>query len=363
MAYRNIGIYRDSETIRYHLDHFTQHTPNQWAVADDLGHFLNSENPVNIGFLHLPFPFSADTQNKLDTLRNKCDHVFVIGSELHNVTCDFIRANDYNNITYYLCGRLNFELVNASVGEYYDWFETSRYFYKTYLPEILGRIKHQQPKPAGFDILLGRKKLHRDQVFNFVKNNLRVEDYVMTYFNEHQISFDTGHDQWRWEETGLRFIDTPKWTVDRVEYFGHRMSLSQVIPIEIYNQTNYSVIAETNFNKNYSFYTEKTSKPIIARRLFVMFGGQHYLRNLRELGFQTFGSVIDESYDDIENDIARWQAACEQVKYLCQQDSAEILAKIQPVVDHNFNVMMNTDWHLNFVRDLESRVDKLVQQI
>ena len=362
MSYRNIGIYRDSETIRYHLDHFTHHTPNEWAVYDDLGHFLNSDNPVNLAFLHLPFPFTLDTQAKLDQLREKCDHVFAVGSELHNVTCDFIKRNDYANITYYICGQLNFDLEHASIGHYYDWFDTSRYFYKTYLPEILTRIKHSEPKSAGFDILLGRKKLHRDQVYKFVKNNLRIEEYVMTYFNEYQISFDTGHDQWRWEEPGLRFIDTPKWTVDRVEYFGHRMSLSQIIPIGIYNQTNYSVIAETNYNKDYSFYTEKTSKPIIARRLFVMFGGQYYLRNLRKLGFKTFDNVIDESYDEIDNDIIRWAEACKQIQYLCQQDPAEILKKIQPIVDHNFNVMMTTDWHLDFVKDLELKVDKILQQ-
>jgi hypothetical protein len=77
------------------------------------------------------------------------------------------------------------------------------------------------------------------------------------------------------------------------------MSLSQVIPLSIYNQTAYSVVAETNYDNNYIFNTEKIVKPILARRLFLVVSGQHYLRNLRSLGFKTFDGIIDETYDTI----------------------------------------------------------------
>lgn len=362
MAYRNIGIYRGSDTIRYHLGLFKTHTPNEWCVYDDLGHFLNSEHPANIGFVHFPYPFDSTVKQLLDCLRNRCDHVFVIVSELHNVTCEFIQQNDHANVSYYICGQLNFSLEHAEVHEFYDWFETSSHFYKNYLPEILGRIRHTEVKLESFDILLGRKKLHRDTVYNFVKENLRPEQYLMTYFNRHDTDFDSGTNMWSWEQPGLKFVDTPKWTVDRIEYFGHRMSLSQVIPIDIYNRSNYSVIAETNYDNSYSFFTEKTAKPIIARRLFIMFAGQYYLRNLRNLGFQTFDGIIDESYDKEPDNNFRWQAACEQLRLLSKQDPEKILKKIQPVVDHNFNIMMTTDWMHSYITQLEADVDKILQR-
>lgn len=360
MSFRNIGVYRDSETIRYHLDHFKTHTPNEWAVYSDLGHFMNSGHPINLAFVHLPYPFTADTQTKLDQLRAFSDHVFVIGSELHDVTVNFIKSNDYSNITFYICGKLNFELEHARIGEYYDWFETSRHFYRDYLPEVLQRLVGDQ-SPA-FDILLGRKKPHRDFVYNYATAHLPVEQRTMTYFNEHQIDFSANETCWSWEQPGLRFINTPKWTVDMVDYFGHRMSLSQVIPIGIYNQTSYTVVAETNYSNDYSFYTEKTAKPIIAKRLFIMFAGRHYLRNLRELGFQTFDGIIDESYDSIADNQQRWAAACEQISWLLKQDTREILAKVKPRVDHNFTVMMERGWLLDYVSDLELKVEQIVQQ-
>jgi hypothetical protein len=360
MAFRNIGVFRDnSGTIKYYLDLFEKYTPNEWAVYDDLSHFMNSSHPKNLGFLHLPYPFVASTQAKLDEIYDRCDHVFVISTELHDPIKDFIINNDRPRITYYVCGHVNQPLQHAVVKQYLDWFETSRFFYRDYLPEMLQRINYQTPKESHFDILLGRKKLHRDHVYKFVKENLRAENRILTYFNEHEIDFATGNEQWIWEDRGMQFENTPQWTVDFVRYYGHRMSISQVIPIMLYNQSAYSVVAETNFDNAYSFYTEKTAKPIIARRLFVMFAGKHYLRNLHKLGFKTFHGIIDESYDNISDNNARWAAACEQIAWLCKQDQAEILAKIQPIVEHNFSVMMTTDWQKDFIRDLEA----LVQQI
>jgi hypothetical protein len=284
-----------------------------------------------------------------------------VGSELHDVTTRFIRDNDHKNITFFICGKLNFTLDNAQVYEYLDWFETSRHFYKEHLPEILTRLK-PGPKEMQFDILLGRKKQHRDFIHSFARSNLRVEQYMMTYFNEHQIDFASEHDLWSWQQPGLRFINTPQWTVDMVDYFGHRMSLSQVIPIDIYNRTNYTVIAETNFSNEYSFYTEKTAKPIIAKRLFVMFAGQYYLRNLRDLGFQTFHGIIDESYDSVEDSRTRWSMAAEQLLWLASQDPNKILGKIKPLVDHNFDVMMSRGWMQEYVNSMEFRVDGILQQ-
>jgi hypothetical protein len=361
--FRNVGVYRDnSDTVRYHLDHFKTLTPNEWAVYDDLGHYLNSGHPQNIAFIHLPYPFKSDTQAKLDSVCAISDLVFVIGSELHASTLEFILKNDRAGIVYCICGFIEQKLEHAQVHQYFDWFETSRYFYRDYLPELLGRVNYTQAKENHFDILLGRKKPHRDAVYKFVKENLRVENRVLTYFNEHQIDFATGQEQWIWEDRGMQFINDPKWTVDFVKYYGHAMSISQVIPIGIYNQTAYSVVAETNYDNRYSFYTEKTAKPIIARRLFVMFAGQHYLRNLRALGFQTFGSIIDESYDLIADNNQRWAAACRQIEWLCKQDQNAILQQLRPIVEHNFNVMMSTKWHTDFVDAMEVKIEELLSR-
>jgi hypothetical protein len=62
------------------------------------------------------------------------------------------------------------------------------------------------------------------------------------------------------------------------------------------------------------------------------------------LGFQTFDGIIDESYDLIKHDSDRYTAAFEQVRYLCSVPQNQILPKIRSIVDHNHEVVMNTDW-------------------
>ena len=129
-----------------------------------------------------------------------------------------------------------------------------------------------------------------------------------------------------------------------------------MIPTKIYNQTNYSLIAETNAENDFSFYTEKVTKPLMAGRLFVALAGQYYLKNLRSFGFKTFDSIIDESYDTEPNPEKRWSMAMQQCEWLCQQDPEVILEQVKPIVDHNKNLIFTHDWYDEVSRLLESEL-------
>jgi hypothetical protein len=160
---------------------------------------------------------------------------------------------------------------------------------------------------------------------------------------------------WIWEDVGLELPDQDfTWTVTPIRYKGQGMSLSQVIPLSIYNQTAYSIVAETNCDNNYSFFTEKIVKPILSRRLFLVASGQHYLRNLRSLGFKTFDGIIDETYDSIADNDQRFKLACEQIQYLIDQPQNEILDKIKPITEHNKQAMLTTDWYGDFSKELQA---------
>ena len=112
----------------------------------------------------------------------------------------------------------------------------------------------------------------------------------------------------------------------------------------MFNETAYSIVAETDHDNTLSFFSEKTAKPIIAHRLFVVFSGYKFLHNLRSFGFRTFDCVIDESYDLIIDDNRRYAAAFEQVKKLCTMDQQEVYDLIRPVTEHNYELMMSRDW-------------------
>jgi hypothetical protein len=87
------------------------------------------------------------------------------------------------------------------------------------------------------------------------------------------------------------------------------------------------------------FLTEKTSKPLFAKRLFVMFAPKRHLVNLQALGFETFGDVIDESYDHEDIDVIRYQQAFDQMLSLSQQNPRKVLDKVSAKLEHNYNRM------------------------
>jgi hypothetical protein len=359
MLYPHVGVYYDSDSIRYHYSQFKQVNPlTDCASYNNLKEFLNSNCKIKIAGLHVPYPFDQEFRNKVLDLSSQCTHVFVVATEVHPEIVEFIHQTDQSNITYYISGLLNFELKNASIKQFMDWFETSTYFYRHWLPELLTRLRPFETKYRAFDILLGRKKLHRDELYKHTQTQPNLG--IITYFNDYNTRLGNDPEEWIWEHTGVKISNTPEWTVDRVNYYGHDMSLSQIIPVNVYNQTAYSVVAETCFHDNFAFFTEKTSKPIIARRLFVMFAGQNYLANLRRLGFQTFDGIIDEGYDTESDALIRWRQAWEQMQWLADQPQLEILERIRPIVEHNFAHIMTINWAERFRQELEQDFVRII---
>lgn len=57
------------------------------------------------------------------------------------------------------------------------------------------------------------------------------------------------------------------------------------------------------------FFSEKIFKPIMYMQPFTLIGEPYGLRTLREMGYETFGDIIDESYDEIDDNQERITAA------------------------------------------------------
>jgi hypothetical protein len=104
---------------------------------------------------------------------------------------------------------------------------------------------------------------------------------------------------------------------------------------EPYIDTYFSVVPETVFTWPYSFRTEKIWKPVVMGHPFVVQSTQGYYRDMHNIGFRTWGHLIDESFDTIEDNIARNQRIGEVVKDLCQQDLASFITEAAEVCKYN----------------------------
>jgi hypothetical protein len=78
-----------------------------------------------------------------------------------------------------------------------------------------------------------------------------------------------------------------------------------------------NIVMETHFDADQSggvFLTEKTFKPIKHGQLFFVAGPAGSLQALRDLGYRTFDSVLDNTYDRIADNTQRWQRLCEAIQ-------------------------------------------------
>lgn len=104
---------------------------------------------------------------------------------------------------------------------------------------------------------------------------------------------------------------------------------------EPYIDSYFSLVTETVFEYPYSFRTEKIWKPIMMGHPFVVAANAGYYRDLRNLGFQTFGHIIDESFDTIEHTQDRIDRISQVVTDLCSQDLASFLKECYNVCKYN----------------------------
>lgn len=108
-----------------------------------------------------------------------------------------------------------------------------------------------------------------------------------------------------------------------------------------YNQIFCELVCETFFTGKTFMMTEKTMRPIIQRRPFVVQGPKFYLENLKALGFKTFDTWWDESYD-IDGPDGQFESIRWTIDYIGKQ-SPEIISdwynQMQPVLEHNAKVL------------------------
>jgi len=129
---------------------------------------------------------------------------------------------------------------------------------------------------------------------------------------------------------------------------GHRDVIIQGKPddtqffAEFYNNITLDVVTETVFNYPHPQITEKTLRPILHKRMFIIVGAPNILSTLHDKGFQTFPDLINESYDTITNPIDRFNAIINEIRTFCSISLKDILSymtSIEDRLEHNFNVL------------------------
>jgi len=107
------------------------------------------------------------------------------------------------------------------------------------------------------------------------------------------------------------------------------------IRAEPYIDTYFSLVSETVFDYPYSLRSEKIYKPIAMGHPFIAVANRGFYQDLRHVGYQTFGHLIDESFDQIDNNQDRLDRIAQVVEDLCANNLVEFLVACQDITKYN----------------------------
>ena len=103
-----------------------------------------------------------------------------------------------------------------------------------------------------------------------------------------------------------------------------KVELASDAALPHYNDSWFSIITESEMSELPLRITEKPFSALMNFHPLVMFGNPGSLALIRSFGFETFGAVIDESYDEEPDPRKRFEMAYREVERLCRVDEAEL---------------------------------------
>jgi hypothetical protein len=140
------------------------------------------------------------------------------------------------------------------------------------------------------------------------------------HYQDHEFSdsrFDSNFDAGRWAKPNNSGADA-----------------SATYSAQDYRRTLFDVVCETVIDRVHP--TEKILRAIACGQPFVVMAGAGTLAFLRSYGFQTYESCVDESYDLIQDPVARMQAVVETMQAITESaKDPDWVAQVESIADWN----------------------------
>ena len=157
------------------------------------------------------------------------------------------------------------------------------------------------------------QKSHREQVVNWIRENDYLEDGYVSYPPDLTLDYTDFNDNWAYHK----------------------------ICTDHYDTSFFSIVNESQYGTySHCYLTEKTWKAIFNFHPVIIVGAKHSLKYLKERGFDTFGDIFDESYDEIEDSNERLDIILNTVGNFLENNTktqlVDLRKKILPRLIHNY---------------------------
>ena len=218
--------------------------------------------------------------------------------------------------------------------------------------------KHYNKKFVNFN---RRWRLHRPALVALLEiRGLLDKGYVsLAKTQEYNDTWDVFFEHISWTlRHNPNFVDTfvrneekinniPEMKLDQSDMaVNHAQKLTDSTDI-YYENTYFSIVSETNFFKVIAeglFVSEKIFRPILKKHPFILVSRPHTLSMMRNIGYKTFDSIINEDYDKEEDDCKRMLMIVDEIDRLCHLNDDELrvfLNEAKIITEYNYNMLLS----------------------
>jgi len=308
-------------------------------------------NPKNVAFSKLR------TFNHTNWIEREKSSRTIVFEDLEYIIPD--EALDWSAVGKPPCTEKDYLITSSITDNDHNWpceyAFSSWHLVNTSLSNKDIRLTNNTIRPYFANCLFGNKKPMRNVFYELLKTNNQLENNLINLFKVYKSPYiDQGDSEIDNFFTNIDFTHYTNTAINDIN--GMPTFTSHYISKHIEDATWISLVAETLHDKRIFFPTEKTGKPMLSNKPFIVLGQRHFLKNLRSIGFKTFSPVIDESYDEIDDHVERSKSAFYSFIELQKQDQYEVRKKLQHTLDHNENCMRDTFW---LTRNARAMLDPL----
>ena len=141
-------------------------------------------------------------------------------------------------------------------------------------------------------------------------------------------------------------VDMPNLYLDTIDLVTNRAEQTDSTN-SYYSDSYFSVITETTYHTDSGhdgvpFLSEKVFKAVAMKHPFILVTAPNTLQYLKKLGYKTFSSIIDESYDTELNDAARIIKIANEIQRLCNLSETELnlfLESARQICSYNHKIL------------------------
>lgn len=241
--------------------------------------------------------------------------------------------------------------------------------------QLVGAMTNKHRRPYEYVMLNGRLRPHRKALIDQLRNAGLLDYALWTNLGSTvEMAFTSKLETEQLEPIRLLpaeyEIERARPNLDTVgtagfikhALFDHTWGDAIVNP-GIYTDSWFSVVTETIFDYPYTFRTEKIWKPMLMAHPFVVAANPGYLRDLRNAGFRTFGHLIDEHYDTIDDPATRIERIVNTIRGICNHlGAAAFWEATRAECQHNQALLAeyNGRERAALPRNLQQYLDRLI---